>query len=135
MPGQPATAAREPLSEADLAPVDESHLIVARPPSFEDPAAERRHRKERLAAALRLFGRFGFDEGIAGHITARDPELPDHFWVNPLAVPFGRIRVSDLQLVSPAGEIVIGDQPPVTDRADPLQIGDDLDPLLSHPLE
>ena len=81
MPGQPATAAREPLSEADLAPVDESQLIVARPPSFEDPAAERRHRKERLAAALRLFGRFGFEEGVAGHITARDPEFTDHFWV------------------------------------------------------
>ena len=35
---------------------------------------ERRHRKQRLAAAFRLFARFGFDEGVAGHITARDPE-------------------------------------------------------------
>ena len=35
---------------------------------------ERLHRKQRLAAAYRLFGKFGFDEGIAGHITARDPE-------------------------------------------------------------
>jgi hypothetical protein len=41
-------------------------------PTFDDPVAERRHRKERLAAAFRLFGRFGFDEGVAGHITARD---------------------------------------------------------------
>ena len=40
---------------------------------------ERLYRKQRLAASFRLFGRFGFDEGIAGHITARDPEHLDHF--------------------------------------------------------
>jgi ribulose-5-phosphate 4-epimerase/fuculose-1-phosphate aldolase len=71
----------------------------------------RRHRQERLAAAFRVFARLGLDHGLAGHITARDPELPDHFWVNPLAVPFGRIKVSDLQLVNDRGEIVIGDRP------------------------
>ena len=76
-----------------------------------DPAAERLHRKQQLAAAFRVFAKFGFNLGASGHITARDPELTDHFWINPLAVPFGRIRVSDLQLVNPAGEIVIGDQP------------------------
>ena len=52
-------------------------------PVFDAVEEERRHRKQRLAAAFRLFGRFGFDEGVAGHITARDPERPDHFWVNP----------------------------------------------------
>ena len=76
-----------------------------------DPAVERLHRKQQLAAAFRVFAKFGFNLGASGHITARDPELTDHFWINPLAVPFGRIRVSDLQLVNPAGEIVIGDQP------------------------
>ena len=80
-------------------------------PSFEDPATERLHRKQQLAAAFRVFAKFGFNLGASGHITARDPELTDHFWINPLAAPFGRIRVSDLQLVSPAGEIVLGDQP------------------------
>src|ERR1700734_2321677 len=81
------------------------------PPTFATLEEERLHRKQKLAGALRLFGRFGFSEGVAGHITARDPELTDHFWVNPVAVPFSRIRVSDLQLVNPAGEIVIGDKP------------------------
>jgi len=76
-----------------------------------DPAAERLHRKQQLAAAFRVFAKFGYNLGASGHITARDPELTDHFWMNPLAVPFSRIRVSDLQLISPAGEIVIGDQP------------------------
>jgi len=52
---------------------------------------ERRYRKQRLAAAFRIFSRLGFDEGVAGHITARDPELTDHFWVNPFAMDFARI--------------------------------------------
>src|ERR1700682_1513410 len=72
---------------------------------------ERLHRKQNLAAAFRLFSRFGFDEGVAGHITARDPELTDHFWVNPFGMHFGHIRVSDLLLVSHDGTIVHGDLP------------------------
>ena len=55
--------------------------------------------------------RFGFDEGVAGHITARDPELPDHFWVNPFGMYFGHIRVSDLLLVRHDGTVVHGDMP------------------------
>ena len=65
-----------------------------------DPAAERLHRKRQLVAAFHLFSKFGFDEGVAGHITARDPERPDHFWVNPFGLSFGLIRVADLILVN-----------------------------------
>ncbi len=79
------------------------------PESFEDLEAERLHRKQRLAGALRIFGRFGFSEGVAGHITARDPERTDHFWVNPFGMSFRHVRVSDLILVNHAGEIVEGD--------------------------
>jgi ribulose-5-phosphate 4-epimerase/fuculose-1-phosphate aldolase len=74
-------------------------------------AEERRHRKERLAGAFRLFSRFGFSEGVAGHITARDPEYPDRFWVNPFGMHFGNIRVSDLVLVNECGEVIEGSQP------------------------
>ncbi len=74
-------------------------------------AEERLHRKQRLAAGFRLFSKFGFDEGVAGHITARDPELLDHFWVNPFGMHFGHIRVSDLLLVRHDGKIVEGSQP------------------------
>ncbi|NEC06378.1 class II aldolase/adducin family protein [Streptomyces sp. SID7909] len=98
----------EPLDRADLGPVAEEELMFRRPPVFDDPAVERRHRKERLAGALRLFGRFGFEEGVAGHITARDPEFTDHFWVNPFGVSFKHIRVSDLLLVNHEGEVVRG---------------------------
>jgi ribulose-5-phosphate 4-epimerase/fuculose-1-phosphate aldolase len=72
---------------------------------------ERLHRKQRLAGALRIFGRFGFSEGVAGHITARDPERTDHFWVNPFGVSFNRMRVSDLLLVSHDGTVVEGNRP------------------------
>ena len=69
----------------------------------------RADRKKKLAAALRLFGKFGFDEGVAGHITVRDPELLDHFWVNPMGRSFKQITVSDLLLVSHTGEVVEGE--------------------------
>jgi ribulose-5-phosphate 4-epimerase/fuculose-1-phosphate aldolase len=72
------------------------------------PTEEREHRKRQLAAAFRIFARYGFDEGIAGHITARDPLLADHFWVNPYAVHFSRIRVSDLLLIDDRGRVVQG---------------------------
>lgn len=80
------------------------------PPSFSSIAEARLHRQQRLAAALRLFSRFGFDEGIAGHITARDPENPQHFWVNPFGMHFGLVKVSDLILVNHEGEVIFGDR-------------------------
>lgn len=80
-------------------------------PKFTDVAAVRRHRKQRLAAAFRVFARLGYDEGLAGHITVRDPELADHFWVNPLGMGFGRIRAKDLLLVNHQGDIVHGTWP------------------------
>lgn len=84
---------------------------IPRPPTFATAEEERRHRKQRLAAAFRLFARFAFDEGVAGHITARDPERPDHFWVNPFGMHFAQIRVSDLILVNHRGEVVEGKYP------------------------
>jgi ribulose-5-phosphate 4-epimerase/fuculose-1-phosphate aldolase len=80
-------------------------------PEFADVEEERRHRKQRLAAGFRLFGQFGFDEGVAGHITARDPELTDHFWVNPFGMNFKQIRVKDLLLVNHNGDVVEGSWP------------------------
>ena len=74
------------------------------PQTFDDVADERRHRLERLAAAFRLFGRFGFGEGVAGHITVRDPEFPDRFWLNPFGVDFRLISVSDLVCVDHDGD-------------------------------
>ncbi len=80
-----------------------------RPPTFSSVDDERQHRKQRLAAAFRIFSRLGYDEGIAGHISARDPEWADHFWVNPFARWFGHLRACDLVLVDDQGEVVEGE--------------------------
>ena len=72
-------------------------------------AEERLRRKQRLAAALRLFHRYGFDEGAGGHLTVRDPGEPHRFWINPFGRSFGRLCVSDLLLVDSDGTVVDGD--------------------------
>ncbi|MFH8678245.1 class II aldolase/adducin family protein [Streptomyces lydicus] len=95
----------EPSAPTPL-PTEQLHFEL--PPRHGTVEGERRHRKERLTAALRLFGRLGFDEGVAGHITARDPEFPDCFWVNPFGMSFRHLTVSDLILVNGDGKVVEG---------------------------
>jgi ribulose-5-phosphate 4-epimerase/fuculose-1-phosphate aldolase len=80
-------------------------------PKFSSPDEARTHLKQRMAAAFRLFDKFGFNEGVAGHLTGRDPEHPELFWVNPFGMSFGLIRASDLILVNHEGEVVEGDWP------------------------
>ncbi len=80
-------------------------------PTFSTLEEERQHRKQRLAGAFRLFSKFGFDEGVAGHITVRDPKFTDHFWVNPFGMHFSQIKASDLLLVNHQGEVVEGNRP------------------------
>jgi ribulose-5-phosphate 4-epimerase/fuculose-1-phosphate aldolase len=81
------------------------------PPVYDSVADERQHRKIRLAAGFRLFSKAGFDEGVAGHITARDPEFTDTFWVNPFGLHFSLVRASDLIRVDHLGQVVEGDRP------------------------
>lgn len=78
------------------------------PPAFTSMTEERYERKRKLTAALRLFGRFGFDEGVAGHFTVRDPERQDEFWVNPFGKSFKQMKMSDLICVNHEGEITEG---------------------------
>jgi ribulose-5-phosphate 4-epimerase/fuculose-1-phosphate aldolase len=81
------------------------------PPTFLSFEEERIYRKQHLAAALRVFGRLGFSEGPAGHVTARDPERLDQFWVNPYGMHFSQVRASDLVLVNHQGEVLEGARP------------------------
>lgn len=93
-----------------ITPRPKQYSLVERPPAASF-AEERLHRKQRLAATFRLFARYGFDQGLAGHVTVRDPEFSDRFWINPLAQFFGQIKVSDLQLVDHDGQILVGNRP------------------------
>ena len=88
-----------------------SNLRLPEIPTFATVDEERLHRKQHLAAAFRVWARLGYDEGPAGHITVRDPERLDHFWVNPFGMHFGLISTSDLLLVNHDGEVVEGDWP------------------------
>ncbi|MBT2440815.1 class II aldolase/adducin family protein [Streptomyces sp. ISL-36] len=90
------------------APVPVAQLHFAMPPVHETAEEERAYRKQRLAGALRLFARFGYEEGVSGHLTARDPGLPDCFWVNPFGAPFAELTASDLLLVNGDGQVVHG---------------------------
>ena len=78
-------------------------------PDFATFAEERRHRKERLVAACRAFGVHGLDYGFAGHLTIRDPEFPELYWTNPMAVHFSQVRLSNLVLADHTGKVVEGD--------------------------
>ncbi|BCJ58048.1 class II aldolase/adducin family protein [Micromonospora endophytica] len=86
-------------------------LPIPTEPVFTSAEDERRHRKQRLAAALRIFGKLGYGEGISGHISVRDPENLDQFWVNPFGVSFNRVTVRDLICVDDQGRVVAGRHP------------------------
>lgn len=90
---------------------DQDGIELVKPIDAVDIDAERLERKQRLACGLRTLGRLHLAEGVAGHITVRDPELTDHFWVNPFGTNFKLIKVSDLILVSDTGQVVEGDKP------------------------
>lgn len=78
-------------------------------PQIDDPAQLRLHRKRRLALAYRVFGALRWGSLGDGHISARDPERTDHFWLARYGVPFGDITVDDLVLVGPDGSVVEGE--------------------------
>jgi len=102
---KPTTTTHEPALSEKKAKLS---LKFPGPPKFEDPYEEREYLKGRLAAAFRIFGKYGFDEGVAGHITLRDPVAKDTFWVNPFGVAFSLIKKSDLIQVNEEGEIIDG---------------------------
>ncbi len=89
----------------------EGGLDWPKAPAVTSLEVERLQRKQRLAIGFRIFSMFGFDMGIAGHISCRDPILPDHFWVNPVGLHFSRMRVSDLVMVDHQGRLVHGTKP------------------------
>src|SRR5271156_3513665 len=86
------------------------YSLVERAPA-QSVEEERLYRKQRLGATFRLFSRYRFDHGLAGHATGRDPESPDRFWITPLSTHFGQNKVSALQGVSHEGNLLIGDKP------------------------
>ena len=77
-------------------------------PKFDDPYKEREWILEHLAGAFRVFGRKGYTEGSAGHISVRDPVEPNTFWINPLGIHFSLLKASDMVRVDEEGNLVGG---------------------------
>ncbi|EER26688.1 hypothetical protein D8B26_002910 [Coccidioides posadasii str. Silveira] len=102
---KPASAARDNLTITSGKP---EFKAFPKPPVFEDKYKEREYLKGRLAAAFRIFGKNGYDEGVAGHITIRDPVDATTFWVNPFGVAFSLIKASDLIHVDHEGNVIGG---------------------------
>src|SRR5216684_2420757 len=105
---KPVETVRSTEAEAASAKI---YHDLPQPPVFSSVEEERLHRKQRLAASFRLFSKFGFDEGVVGHITARDPEFTDTFWVNPFGLHFSQVNVSNLIRCDHKGNVVEGDYP------------------------
>ncbi|KVO69395.1 aldolase [Burkholderia ubonensis] len=87
---------------------EQEGLIFPQLPAFSTHAEHRRHLQERLVGACRAFALQGFDYGFAGHLTVRDPEHPELYWSNPMAVHFSQVRLSNLILADHEGRVVEG---------------------------
>ncbi|GKT52201.1 meiotically up-regulated gene 14 protein [Colletotrichum spaethianum] len=77
-------------------------------PKFASHAETRQWQLEHMAGAFRVFASEGYAEGISGHISVRDPEYEDRFWINPLGVHFGMLKASDMICVDLDGEVTGG---------------------------
>jgi ribulose-5-phosphate 4-epimerase/fuculose-1-phosphate aldolase len=80
----------------------------AEPLTPADPCELRRLRQWEMAIGYRIFAALRWGQLGDGHITARDPEAIDHFWVLGYGVPFRDATIDKLTLVSPDGRVVEG---------------------------
>ena len=73
------------------------------------PEQIRASRKRAVALGYRILAAQRWGDLGDGHISARDPERGDCFWLLRYGVSYHEARVSDLVLVGPGGELVEGE--------------------------
>jgi ribulose-5-phosphate 4-epimerase/fuculose-1-phosphate aldolase len=78
------------------------------PRQYQMSAAERALRVE-LAAAFRVAHHFGWNSGINNHITARLPDRPDAFLMNPFGLGWDEITASNLVAIDFTGKVLSHD--------------------------
>ncbi|KAL4781277.1 class II aldolase/adducin N-terminal [Aspergillus varians] len=108
---EPSAAPKNTQISSNITPLEATgHNNVALPkiPTFESFETRRQWQLEHMVSAFHVFAREGYAEGISGHISVRDPEFEDRFWINPLAVHFGMMQVSDLICLDMKGNVVAG---------------------------
>ena len=87
---------------------EQAGLIYPQEPEFTNHEQARHHLKQRLVAACRAFALEKLDYGFAGHLTIRDPEHPNLYWTNPMAVHFSQVKLSNLILADHEGKVIEG---------------------------
>src|SRR5262245_16993976 len=73
--------------------------------------AVREQRKREIALGYRILAAQRWGDLGDGHISGRDPERTDCFWLLRFGVSYHAARVSDLVLIGPDGKVVEGDAP------------------------
>ena len=86
----------------------------------EDIEAERAKRKRQVALGYRIFASLRWGDLGDGHISYRDPEHRDHFWMLRYGVSFHAATPDDTVLVSPSGTTV--DDETIGARSAPINI-------------
>jgi len=67
--------------------------------------------RQDLAACYRLFVQFGWTDLIFTHLSARLPDNPDHYLINPYGLLFNEITAGNLLTVTLDGDVLAGDHP------------------------
>ena len=66
-----------------------------------------------VAAAHRLAVMHGLNEGVWNHISLCSPDDPENILISPGHTHWGQVTASNLALMSPAGELISGERPPI----------------------
>lgn len=90
-----------------MADIDETLAAAFREPKGTEEI--RADRKQQVALGYRLLAAQRWGDLGDGHISARDPERTDCFWMLRYGVSYHAAKVSDLVLVGPDGELVEGE--------------------------
>ena len=73
------------------------------------PDAIRHERKRQVALGYRILAAMRWGDLGDGHISARDPERSDCFWMLRYGISYHEAKISDLVLVGPDGSLVEGE--------------------------
>ncbi|MFT5577696.1 MAG: ribulose-5-phosphate 4-epimerase/fuculose-1-phosphate aldolase [Paraglaciecola psychrophila] len=82
--------------------------LAKKPVTIKTVEEIRAQRKKECALGYRLLAAMKWGDLGDGHISARDPERTDCFWMLRYGVSYDDVNVSDLVLVGPDGKLVDG---------------------------
>jgi len=67
--------------------------------------------REKLATACRIIAAAGHEDFIWGHMSARDPDSPEHYWMKGASLGLIEAGPNDMVLLDQEGEQLAGSRP------------------------